>query len=126
VIGAAGQDVRPDILVVDDDPWIVELVVMAAEERNWAVISAANGVSGLQLLGEKCPRLVLLDVRLPQQNGWDVLAAIERDHPRHPPVIMMTANQLEEEDGQMHGAVAIVRKPFSVIPFLDLLAEHLS
>ena len=115
-----------DILVVDDDPWIVELVVMAAEERNWSVVSAGDGRSGLEILTQRRPRLMLLDVRLPHQNGWSILADIEQRQPDHPPVIMMTANQVEEEDGELHGAVAVLRKPFSVVAFLDLLGKYLA
>ena len=114
-----------DILVVDDDPWIIELVIMAAEERGWSVLGAPNGPVGLELLAARRPRLLVLDVRLPQQSGWDILAQIEREQPHHPPVIMMTANQIEDEDGELHGASAILRKPFSVRSFLDLLAGYL-
>ncbi len=120
------SDKPADILVVDDDPWIVELVVMAAEERDWQVISASDGPTAIELLAREQPRLMLLDVRLPQQDGWAILKELERRQPAHPPVIMMTANQVEEEDGQLHGAVAILRKPFSVRAFLDLLGEYLN
>jgi CheY-like chemotaxis protein len=114
-----------DILVVDDDPWIVELVVMAAEERDWKVASASDGPSAIKLLATVRPRLVLLDVRLPQQDGWAVLAEITQTQPEPPPVIMMTANQLAEDGDELHGAAAILRKPFSVQYFLDLLGQHL-
>jgi CheY-like chemotaxis protein len=114
-----------DILVVDDDPWIVELVVMAAEERDWKVASASDGPTGIGMIATVRPRLVLLDVRLPLQDGWTVLAEITQTQPDHPPVIMMTANQLAEDGEELHGAVAILRKPFSVQYFLDLLATYL-
>ena len=119
------SDESVDILVVDDDPWIVELVVMAAEERNWSVVSAGDGPTGIETLARRRPRLMLLDVRLPRQNGWAVLADLGQRMPDHPPVIMMTANQVEEEDGELHGAVAVLRKPFSVYAFLDLLGQYL-
>lgn len=114
-----------DILVVDDDPWIVELVIMAAEERGWLVESAPDGAAGLAAIERRQPRLVLLDVRLPRQSGFLVLKEIARRYPDHPPVIMMTANQLDEDQAQAQGAVAILRKPFPVQRFLDLIGEHL-
>jgi DNA-binding response OmpR family regulator len=117
-----------DILVIDDDPWIVELVVMAAEERNWTVQSAADGPSGLKQLGDLKPRLVLLDVRLPRQDGWTTLQEIHRkvpNLPNHPPIIMMTADQMDQDDGKQYGAAATLRKPFSIQPFLDLLSRFL-
>ncbi len=115
----------PDILVIDDDPWIVELVIIAAEERNWSVISASDGPTALQLLTTERPRLMLLDVRLPRQSGWQLLAELERQHPDHPPVIMMTADQVDGDGVQGRGAVAILRKPFSVQSFFDLMAKYL-
>ena len=118
---AAGQI---DILVVDDDPWIVELVVMAAEERNWTVATASNGPIALKHLEDHQFRLILLDVRMPLQDGWSVLEEIERQYPDHPPIIMMTANQVEE-DSALNGAAAILRKPFGMHAFLDLLGHYL-
>jgi DNA-binding response OmpR family regulator len=114
-----------DILVIDDDPWIVELVIMAAEERNWTVQSAPDGVSGLEQLGDLKPRLVLLDVRLPRQDGWKTLEEIHRRIPDHPPVIMMTANLMDQTEATRYGAAAILRKPFDIQVFLDLLSQFL-
>ena len=114
-----------DILVVDDDPWIVELLVMATEERGWTVQTASDGPSALELVAQNQPRLVLLDVRLPQQDGWAVLAELRRQQPDHPPVIMMTANQIDEAL-PLNGAAAILRKPFSLRTFLDVIAQHLT
>ena len=127
--GESGSSARVepvDILVVDDDPWIAELVVMAAEERGWTVCTAANGPDGLALLAEARPRVMLLDVRLPKQDGWSTLAELEARQPDHPPVIMMTANQMEEDEGRHHSAVAVLRKPFPMQVFFDLLARYLA
>ena len=118
----AGGEV--DILVVDDDPWIVELVVMAAEERGWTVQSAPDGPTALQQLQRVRPRLVLLDVRLPRQDGWSTLREIH-DVLNHPPVIMMTADQKDQDAGKEHGAAAILRKPFGIHAFLNLLSQFL-
>lgn len=114
-----------DILVIDDDPWIVELVVMAAEERAWTVQSAPDGASGLRQLATLTARLVLLDVRLPRQDGWTTLAEIRRQIPNHPPIIMMTADELAQDSARRYGAAAILRKPFGIHAFLDLLSQFL-
>lgn len=114
-----------DILVIDDDPWIVELVMMAAEERGWTVQSAPDGSSGLKYLASHKTRLVLLDVRLPRQDGWATLAEIRRKLPHHPPIIMMTADTMAQDEASRYGAAAILHKPFGIHAFLDLLAGFL-
>jgi DNA-binding response OmpR family regulator len=114
-----------DILVIDDDPWIVELVVMAAEECAWTVQSAPDGSSGFRLLTTLKARLVLLDVRLPRQDGWATLAEIRRKIPNHPPIVMMTADAMALDEARRHGAAAILQKPFGIHAFLDLLAGFL-
>jgi DNA-binding response OmpR family regulator len=114
-----------DILVIDDDPWIVELVVMAAEERMWTVHSAPDGPSGVSQVQVLKPRLILLDVRLPRQDGWTTLAELRSQVPDHPPVIMMTADEMDQDSGTQLGAAAIVRKPFGIQPFLELLSRFL-
>lgn len=116
----------PDILVVDDDPWIVELVIMAAEERTWSVVSAADRSAALRLVMQERPRLVLLDVRLQHHSGWELLAELEQQYPLHPPVIMMTADYVDDHSAQLRGASAILHKPFSVQAFFDLLGQYLS
>jgi two-component system alkaline phosphatase synthesis response regulator PhoP len=117
--------VTVDILIIDDDPWIVELVMMAAEERAWTVQSAPDGASGMKQLETLQPRVILLDVRLPRQNGWATLAEIQSRIPGHPPVIMLTADEMAQADARKNGATAVVRKPFSIRPFLDLLSSFL-
>lgn len=114
-----------DILVIDDDPWIVELVVMAAEEGAWTVQSAPDGSSGLRLLATLKARLILLDVRLPRQDGWATLADIRRDIPNHPPIVMMTADTIAQDEASRYGAAAILHKPFGIHAFLELLAGFL-
>lgn len=115
-----------DILVVDDDPWIVELVIMAAEERGWSVQSAVDGASAMRSIEQHQPRLVLLDVRLPRKSGWAILDDIKSLYPAGLPVIMMTANTLDDQRALPQKADAILRKPFAIQPFLDVLSQYLA
>ncbi len=120
------QTGRPDILVVDDDPWIVELIVMAAEERDWTVVSAAERGAALELVAGANPRLVLLDVHLPRHSGWSVLAELKRLYPDQPPIIMMTADHDGDDKASELGAATTLHKPFGLQSFLDLLAQYLA
>ena len=101
------------VLVVDDDPNVVELARLYLERDGFRVLSALDGDRGLTLAREERPALVVLDVMLPRLNGLDVCRVLRQDSTV--PIIMLTA-RVEEEDrltGLDLGADDYVTKPFS-------------
>lgn len=103
------------VLVVEDDAPIRRGVVDALTRAGHRVLEAADGDAGLDLARTAAVDLILLDVMLPGQNGFDVLAAL-RQHTRSLPVIMLTARGDESDRvrGLRRGADDYVVKPFSV------------
>ncbi|MEA2640151.1 MAG: two-component system, OmpR family, alkaline phosphatase synthesis response regulator PhoP [Chloroflexota bacterium] len=103
------------ILVVDDAPLILELVTHSLEERwpDWQVLTASDGESGLRQLAEQEPDLVLLDVLLPEKDGFEVLAQIRLTS--MVPVVMLTGLGSEQDQvrGLELGADDYLPKPFS-------------
>ena len=83
------------VLVVDDDPNVVELTRLYLERDGFRVLSALDGGHGLALAREERPALVVLDVMLPRINGLDVCRALRQESAV--PIIMLTA-RVEEED----------------------------
>ncbi|MEW6607407.1 MAG: response regulator [bacterium] len=67
------------ILVVDDDPQLVEAVKIRLEVNNYKVITAFNGLEALDKVYKETPDLVLLDAWLPKMNGWEVCRKIKED-----------------------------------------------
>src|SRR5947199_3712817 len=63
------------ILVVDDDPKILQLVRMYLEREGFAVITVADGLAAVAAIRERGPRLVVLDLMLPTLDGFEVLSA---------------------------------------------------
>ncbi len=101
------------ILVVDDDPHILELTSLYLKRDGYQVVLAGDGAKGLALAREEQPSLVVLDVLLPQLNGFDVCRTLREES--SVPIIMLTA-RVEEEDrltGLDLGADDYVTKPFS-------------
>jgi DNA-binding response OmpR family regulator len=100
------------VLVVDDDPVVCELVSRVLEGRGHVVLSAADGARGLRLLYAERPDLVVLDVDLPDMDGWQVLERI-RDL-GDMPVLMLTANdqELDKVRALQGGADDYLTKPF--------------
>lgn len=105
------------ILVVDDEPHIVQLITFNLEKNGYKVISANNGVDGLKMSKSELPQLVLLDLMIPELDGYDVCREIRRDNNiSSMPVIMITAKseELDKVLGLELGADDYITKPFSV------------
>ncbi len=110
---AARQESEHTVLVVDDDPNVVELARLYLERDGYRVLSATDGADGLALAREEQPALVVLDVMLPRLDGLDVCRTLRQES--SVPIIMLTA-RVEEEDrltGLELGADDYVTKPFS-------------
>src|SRR5438128_722689 len=67
------------ILVVDDDPKILQLVRMYLEREGFPVVTATDGIAAVAALRERAPRLMVLDVMLPTLDGFAVLRAARTD-----------------------------------------------
>ncbi len=88
---AAGAENKRLVLVIDDDSSQRELLRRFLEREGFAVRLAADGRSGLELARELVPRAILLDVMMPQMDGWSVLAALKQEPVlERIPVVMVT------------------------------------
>lgn len=108
------------ILVVDDDPQILDAVTIGfqLQWQDATVIPATDGQTGLQRFYEHDPDVVVLDVTMPNKNGFEVLAEIRRIS--DVPVIMLTARseEIDQVRGLEAGADDYVVKPFSHLALL--------
>ncbi|HRV91659.1 MAG TPA: response regulator transcription factor [Anaerolineae bacterium] len=104
------------ILVVDDDQKIVRLVRSYLEQAGYQVLTAFDGETALHTLRREKPDLVVLDLMLPDRDGWDITRIIRADATLAPtPVIMLTA-RVEDADkltGLELGADDYITKPFN-------------
>jgi len=104
---------RRRILVVDDEERMVRFIRMNLEHDGFQVVEAFNGKQAIQKLRDVTPDLILLDVMMPDLDGFEVLETVREI--TNVPVIMLTAKG-EEDDrvrGLEHGADDYVTKPFS-------------
>lgn len=108
------------ILLIDDDPSLHNLLSQYLEQQGYRVISAADGREGLRQLFEHHPDLVLLDVMMPNLDGWSALERIREMSDL--PVILLTAKDTEADKlrGFRLGSDDYVTKPFS---FAELAAR---
>ena len=101
------------ILIVDDEPRIRDFVLMNLEIEHYIVIEASNGIEALDQLREHLPDLVVLDVMMPEMDGFETLKAIREVSTV--PVIMLTVRQDEQDRirGLDLGADDYIAKPFN-------------
>ena len=103
------------ILVVDDDQKITRLLRASLEQAGYQVLVAYDGETALHVLRRERPDLVVLDLMLPDRDGWDVTRVMRGDASlAHTPIIMLTA-RVEPHDrivGLELGADDYVTKPF--------------
>lgn len=116
---------RARVLVVDDDPDIRGLLRQLLERAGYEVVEGASGREGLRTLYSASPDLVLLDVSMPELDGWQTLERI-RDV-SDVPVLMLTARaaELEKVRGLQAGADDYVTKPFGRQELLARVEAHL-
>src|SRR6266702_1189988 len=101
------------ILVIEDEANIVDLIRLYLEQAGYAVVSAADGITGLELHAREKPDLVILDLMLPALDGMEVCRRIRAW--ANTPILMLTARQGEEDRiaGLELGADDYLVKPFS-------------
>ncbi len=101
------------ILIIDDEPQIVEICRDYLKVAGYETVTASNGVQGLSLARREKPDLIVLDLMMPEMDGLDVTREIRRES--DVPIIMLTA-RVEETDkliGLELGADDYITKPFS-------------
>ncbi len=104
------------ILVTDDDYQIVRLVRSYLEQAGYQVLTAAHGATALRIIRTERPDLIILDLMLPDRDGWDVTRVVRSDENlARTPIIMLTA-RVEDTDrivGLELGADDYITKPFN-------------
>ena len=115
----------PRILLVDDDPQVVESVQAALEALGYKVLVARDGNEGLMRAERDAPDLVVLDMMMPRRSGLAVLERLRSVAQSGPQVIMVSANAEERhrDFAASHGVAAFLKKPFEIPELLDLVRK---
>lgn len=119
---------KKKILVIDDEPGLVEMLSELLSEENYQVFTAMNGQQGLEQLAKEKPDLILLDIKMPDWDGRDLLAKIKgTSETSSIPVIMLTA--VTETKSIIHSqsmkASDYIMKPFKHEELLRQIRRHI-
>lgn len=121
------------IMVVDDDPDLVEAVSMKLESQNYRVAKAYDGEEAIEKLKSEKPALVILDVMMPRKNGWVVCEEIKKDEGHKDiVVVMLTAvgdavqsTSYTHHDGKTTLADDYIPKPVELDKLVEIVTDHL-
>jgi len=112
------------ILVVEDEESLLKLESILFTSKGYAVTGARDGKSALEAIALERPDLVVLDIMLPDLDGFEICRAIkENPETRTLPVIMLTAKKSSQdlERGRLAGADAYITKPFKSVKVLEVI-----
>ena len=112
-----------DILIVDDDPTIIEMLTELLLFEGYQVRSGRNGHEALAAIAAKRPALVLLDLQMPQMNGAEVIDALAETPFADLPIAIITATPAAAEPLVGRSNVACMAKPLDIDALLAGVAE---
>lgn len=128
--GLVGSVASPVVLVADDDRDIVDLLTRTLKQRGYALMAAYDGKEAMAAVARRRPDAILLDLRMPVMDGYEVLEALKSDPDTcEIPVVVMSAYEVDaERSGVLDLASQLVGKPFDVEEFVgrieSVVAQH--
>lgn len=123
------EDNKKKILIVDDEPDIVETLKFLIESEGFESIIALDGEDALKKAKEINPDLIILDVMLPKINGYKVCRLLKFDNKyKNIPILMVTARSQQEDKviGEETGADEYITKPFNIEELLEKIHQYIN
>jgi CheY-like chemotaxis protein len=121
------------ILVVDDDPDLVESVAMKVESNNFRVAKAYDGIEAWEKIKEDRPDLIILDVMMPRKNGYELCDELKKDNQYKDIVVVLltavgdavTTTQYTHFGGKTTLADDFIPKPIDLDRLMEIVKENL-
>jgi CheY-like chemotaxis protein len=113
---------KKTILLVDDDASVRESVEKVLRGAGYEVVLAAGGLQAVTQVQAQPIDLVLLDIGLPNKNGWEACQHLHREHPNLP-IIVITGQAGQFKSALAGGAVALMEKPLDAHRLLQVIQE---
>jgi two-component system OmpR family response regulator len=121
-----GRRTPPSILVIDDDDYVPDALTAALRSLRPAIARASTGAEGIDLARESHPDLAIVDLGLPDIDGYGVTSRLRADLTLAGMRILILTGHLPDEDAaRQAGADAILGKPFRLHEFLDTVERLL-
>jgi two-component system response regulator MprA len=118
-----------EILIVDDDPNVLELLRVNLASQGYLITTAHNGVEALAAIGQRVPELMILDVMMPEMDGWEVCKLVRDKYQAAIKILMLTAKDTARDKvigKNILKADEYMTKPFDIDELLSLVKKLLS
>lgn len=104
---------KAKILIIDDEPQMIQVLKVRLEAENYTVLSASNGEEGLEKVKSEKPDLILLDILMPKKDGYTFVRETKADdNLRNIPIIMLTGKAEMKDLFAIEGIKDYLLKPF--------------
>ena len=113
------------ILVVDDDPDILQTLALCLSTEGYGVLMASNGQEALDILRQQHPACILLDLMMPVMDGWQFVSELEHRGWRKAPLLILSADRAVQGHATRLHADAYLAKPFDLDELLRQVADAL-
>jgi CheY-like chemotaxis protein len=111
------------VLVVDDDPDILQTLGLCLSSEGYRVLMAANGKEALEILDHEHPSVILLDLMMPVMDGWQFVAELEHRGRRDVPLLILSADRSVQGHAQQLRASGHLAKPFDLDDLLGKVQQ---
>jgi CheY-like chemotaxis protein len=119
------------ILVVDDDPDVVQTISIGLQALNQSLLTASDGAKALEVAGQEDPDILVLDLMLPRRGGFQVLQKLKGSRSmqgKRPLVCMVTGNEgmRHQQFAEQNGVDAYLRKPFAITNLVEIVQDFIA
>ena len=111
------------VLVVDDDPDILQTLALCLSTEGYGVLMAANGKEALDLLRQEKPACILLDLMMPVMDGWQFVSELDQRGWRRAPLLILSADRSVQGHASKLHADAYLAKPFDLDELLGKVSQ---
>jgi CheY-like chemotaxis protein len=111
------------VLVVDDDPDILQTLGLCLSSEGYRVLMAANGKEALDILERERPSVILLDLMMPVMDGWQFVAELDHRGRRDVPLLILSADRSVQGHAQQLRASGHLAKPFDLDELLGKVQQ---
>ena len=111
------------VLIVDDDPDILQTLALCLSTEGYAILMAANGKEALDVLARERPAAILLDLMMPVMDGWQFVAELESRGLRQAPILILSADRAVQGHASRLRASGHLAKPFDLDELLGKVQQ---
>ena len=123
------QKPNGSILIIDDQPTNLQMLGTVLRHTNYEIVFASSGKAGLKKIYNDHPDLILLDIRMPEMDGWQVIDELKSNRSTKDIPVIFLSGMTEEDDVNRcfeKGAVDYIAKPFKMVELLARVNTHFS